>query len=395
MQVANTLDGQTVARAHSSILAWLLGSLLSTACLLCDLQSSAAQGFAPTNPATPLPPTPVALRDICRLKGQEENTLHGLGLVVGLKGTGDDSNKLTSRTLASFILNQGGNIGSSGQGIPLLEEVEDAKNVALVAVTAKLPTAGVQQGDLIDCHVNAYSAKSLVGGRLMVAYMMGPRADQPTVYAIAEGRINVPDRETPTTGFIRSGCKMEATIRNEFVTDGIVTLILDSDLASFSNAAFVQDQIDSLNQGGSPEGGNASESYIDVRAIDQHHIEVTVPSAYKDKHVQFVSLLMDVPLTNIKRKKRVVINEREGVIIIGEDVMINPVAISHRNLSIEAKGTINGFVGVDPQDAQAQRPRLKNLVEALNGLNVPTQDMINIIRTLHAQGAIYAELTFL
>ncbi len=373
-------------------------ALLCIVCI-CLSRVNAAQAQYPQVPAIAapaIPVTPVTLRDICRVKGQEQNTLQGIGLVVGLKGTGDGSSLITYRHLARLTQLLGGGIATDAQGFPDISEVEDSPNVATVMVSAKVPPSGAQQGDLLDCHISAVSAKSLAGGRLVAAYMMGPRADKPVVYAIAEGRIEIPDATVPTSGMIRKGCKMEATIKNSFVSnDGVVTLILDSDLASFSNAALVQDALNGLNQGGFSDGASATESYIDIKAVDQHHIEVKVPPVYKDKLVAFVSLLLEQPLTNIKNKKRVTIDERSGVIAIGEDVMISPGAISHKNLSIEAKGTNNSFVGLNVANPKQPRPRLKNLVEALNGLNVPPADVIDIIRTLHANGQLFGELKFL
>ena len=87
-----------------------------------------------------------------------------------------------------------------------------------------------------------------------------------------------------------------------------------------------------------------------------------------------------------------VINEREGVIVMGEDILINPVAINHKNLSIQAGGNSGGFVGFDPDSPKTAQPMLKNLVEALNALNVPTEDVIAIIRTLKRNGDLFGEV---
>ena len=120
------------------------------------------------------------LRDVCRLKGQEENTLQGLGLVVGLKGTGDDSSKPTARALARMMQLMGSQIANDAKGAPSLSEIEKAGNTALVFVTVNVPPQGVQQGDQIDCTISALSAKSLEGGTLMLTPMLGPRVDQLT-----------------------------------------------------------------------------------------------------------------------------------------------------------------------------------------------------------------------
>ncbi|HUP81119.1 MAG TPA: flagellar basal body P-ring protein FlgI, partial [Pirellula sp.] len=130
-------------------------------------------------------------------------------------------------------------------------------------------------------------------------------------------------------------------------------------------------------------------------AIDQATIEVTIPNFYKDRPVQFVHLVLDLKLFNMPNKKRVFIDEREGVLIIGDDVTIAPVAISHKNLTITttrgelAKGS---FVSVSSHDGTTPRPTLKNLTDALNVLAVPTFDQISIIKALKKQGNLYGEL---
>lgn len=329
----------------------------------------------------------IRLSDICRVKGQEENKLQGLGLVVGLKGTGDSKLNVKTRTLARLIQNMGGSVATDKQGIPNLKELEEAGNVALVMVTTTIPAAGAQQGDQFNCTVDAISAKSLAGGRLVLAYMLGPRADVPTIYGIASGPISIPDPTVPTAGLVFDGCKMETTITNGFVLNDKMTLILDRDLASFSTAADVQDAINSFFIG-SMAGGN----YGLASAKDQLHIEVEVPPAYIEKPVMFAKLILDIELSNIKKNKRVVINEREGVIVIGENVLINPVAINHKNLTIQAGGNIEPFVALDTDSPKTPKPALRNLVEALNALKVPTDDVIAIIRTLKRNGDLYGEV---
>lgn len=331
--------------------------------------------------------------DICRLKGQEENSLHGIGLVVGLKGTGDDGSEPTTRGLSRMVQLLGGNISSTTQGLPEIRELADTKNVALVMVTAKIPPAGAQQGDQLNCTVSAVSAKSIQGGNLMLAYMRGPRADDPKIYGIAQGAIST-GLTSPTTGIVHGGCKMEATVINGFTFDDKITLILDKDLASFSTTIDIADTINALNQSGLSAGQSGSDALVIATAVDQLHVEVEIPRGYRDSPVKFVSLVEELTLANIRKPKRVVLNEKDGVIIIGEDVLINPVAIAHKNLSIDAKGGQAGFVGFDTENPSQQRPTLKNLVDALNALKVPTEDVIAIIRSLDRNGDLYGEVVF-
>ncbi|MFO0944310.1 MAG: flagellar basal body P-ring protein FlgI, partial [Pirellulales bacterium] len=286
----------------------------------------------------------IRLADLCRVKGQEENRLQGLGLVMGLKGTGDNKLLPMTRQLASMVQKMGGSIAADKQGVPVAKELEAATNVALVMVTATIPATGAQQGDLLDCSVDAILAKSLQGGRLVLAYMLGPRADVPTVYGIASGQVTIPDITLPTAGTVHGGCKMETTVTNAFVQQNKMTLVINSEYASFAMAADIQDAINNLNSGMS--AGN----YSLAKAVDQSHIVVEVPPAYSDDPVRFAKLIMDVQLTNLKQSKRVVINEREGVIVIGENVVINPVAINHKNLTIQAGVGREPFVSFDPSN---------------------------------------------
>ncbi len=342
---------------------------------------------------TPVQNSVLTLRDICRIKGQEENTLQGVGLVVGLKGTGDAGNKPTLRSLARMTQILGGNIGFDSQGLPDLTEIEDTKNVAQVLITAKIPASGAQQGDTLDCQISAISASSLEGGQLVTAAMVGPRADAQQIYALAQGTLSLPDSETPTSAIVYGGCKMEATVRNSFVSEGKITLIIDSDLDGFSNVGRVQDAINSYSQAGLVAGDGTTGSTFEALAIDQHHVEVSVPKIYQANPVSFVILLLELRITNLKQKKRVMINEREGVIVVGEDVLINPVAITHRNLSIEAGAAPRRFASLDTRVPEEQA-KLQDLVTALNKVNVATDDMIAIIRTLDRGGHLFGEVVF-
>lgn len=374
---------QQIMRLHT-VLCWYL--LMA---ILCGVMANGA-----------VADSQLLLRDVCRLKGQEENTLQGLGLVVGLKGTGDDGAKPTARALARMMQLMGSQIANDTKGAPALAEIEKSGNVALVFVTANIPPQGVQQGDQIDCTISALSAKSLDGGILMLTPLLGPRVDRPTVYALAQGKLTVPDPRMPTSAAIYRGCKMEATIKNEFVKDDKITLVLDKDISSFNTAQYIEDIINQLNNTGLNGGANIptdqaavnSNFQLLAHALDPVHVEVTIPKYYRERPVAFVATLMETPLPNIKNKKRVVINERDGgIVVIGEDVMISPVAITHKNLTIEARAGQKSFVGLDPANPQP-RPKLKNLVDALNGLSVPSQDIIAIIKALKQNGDLFGEV---
>ena len=243
------------------------------------------------------------LKNICRVKGQEENTLVGQGIVVGLKGTGDSANSIpTVRALARIIQLMGTPTGKRGA----LELKEDIKNVALVTVTATVPAAGARQGDTIDCTVSSIGgAKSLAGGQLFITAMEGPQIESERVYAFSQGAIHVDDPKLPTTGRIFKGCRIEEDFFNPFIKDGKITLVLDRNHADFQVA---QDVADLIN--GQPYFQTHSE--LTAQAINQENVVVQIPPQYRDKPVFFVSQVLSLPMLEPQTEARVVINQKIG-----------------------------------------------------------------------------------
>jgi len=339
------------------------------------------------------------LGEICRLKGQEDNTLQGLGLVVGLRGTGDGNAAPTARALSRMMQLMGGQVAMDAAGRLNIDDVKDAKNVALVFVTARVPGVGAQQGDQLDVTINAINAKSLEGGYLMLTPLLGPRADNPTVYALAQGQLNGSPDGPPTTARIENGCKMESTIKAAFHSNGKITLILDRDFASFDTTQRIEDEINSLSAltFGDPNSDSAtpSERRAQAQAIDQLHVEVMIPELYRDNPIKFVYILLNnITIQLSDHSSRVVINERDGIVVIGENVEIAPVLVTHRNLRIEAGGrSIDSVVPVGPNPVNGNA-KLKSLADALNALDVPTDDLIAIIKTLKRKGDLYGEVVF-
>ena len=351
----------------------------------------------------------LTLGDVCRVKGQETNTLQGWGLVTGLRGTGDSDSTATSLALSRMIQLMGGPIGLERNGQLDTKALGETKNVAMVFVTAQVPRFGALQGDLVDVTVTAISAKSLEGGVLMLTPLLGPRADNPTVYAMAQGELRVSLNGPTTKATIENGAKMEATVKTKFENNGKVTFVIKDDFASFEIADHIVSQIENLmssylgNQGRPSlqslqrqPGGELSYSNSQgmsdkwVKAVDQKHVEVLIPDTYKDDPVRLISLLeSQVPVSVPLRSERVVINERDGIVVIGEGVEIAPSLISHRNLRILA----GGGPTVVPVDRQPN-PTLQSLADALNALEVPTEDLIAIIKTLQKKGDLFGEVVF-
>ena len=132
------------------------------------------------------------VKNTCRVKGQEENTLQGLGLVLGLKGTGDNGSSLPMIRIVMAALRLMGN--------PVDKELDlkDTKNVALVMVTATVPANGARQGDKLDCTVSSMgSAKSLDGGYLFMTPLQGPQLQNPAFMPWRPGNCTLTTRKFP------------------------------------------------------------------------------------------------------------------------------------------------------------------------------------------------------
>jgi flagellar P-ring protein FlgI len=323
------------------------------------------------------------IKNICRVKGQEENTLQGLGIVVGLKGTGDGASFLpTIRSLSKVMSVMGEPPGKSG-----LTELKDTKNVALVTVTTTIPAAGARQGDQLDCTISSIgSAKSLDGGRLFLTALVGPDRTNPRIYAFAEGPVSLDNVTLPTTGRVFKGCRLEDDFFNMYAKDGKFTLVLDRNHADFQVAQDMADQINtqiSFQTSGTPV----------AKALNQVNVEVLIPGQYKDDPVPFISQVLNLPMPELQTVSRVVINERSGSIVISGNVEIGAVVVTHKNVVIETGNPAaagHSFVPLDPGDTS--KAKLKALVEALNAIHVATPDIIDIIKGLDRNGKLHAQL---
>lgn len=349
---------------------------------LAGLMLAAFGGFASEAAA-------LQVRDLARIKGSEKSTLVGMGLVVGLKGTGDGKFLPAMRPLAAVMQRM---IDPN----TVAAELKDAKNVALVALEATVPAAGVREGDRIDVQVSAVgTAKSLAGGRLFLFPMTGPLPNSP-VYAFASGAVVVDDPEVPTVGVVRQGAQMVADIRARFMNEaGQITLVLDDQNAGWTNAFTIADLV---NQEMAPEGPAIA------MAVDPKNVVITLPAQERANPAAFISRVMQsyLDLSIISSGARVLINQRTSTIIVGADVEVKPTFISHPGLTITTitpqseptlanpRVTTGNFVGMDPQNLGGTR--MRDLLAALEQLKVPAADRVTIIRELKASGAIKAEL---
>jgi len=323
------------------------------------------------------------LRNICRVKGQEENVLRGLGLVVGLNGTGSTGDAPTMRALARTMEILGSPIPNDVLSKGGLRDLEKVKAVALVVVTARVPATGARRGDQLDCTVSAINGKSLAGGQLISAALQGPNTKDTRVYALAEGAIQLEDESQPMVGTIHAGCQMEEDVFTPFVQDGHITLILEKNHANFQTATDVVETIRS---------GFARKDDESVMAVNAANIVVQIPAHYQSEPVAFISDIMDLQIYQSAPESRVVINERVGSIVIDGNVEIGDVVVSHKNIVIEAGGVPAAEFRSIPDRGKTNPAKLRSLVDALSALKVPHDDVVDIIKGIERSGKLHARL---
>lgn len=264
----------------------------------------------------------VQLQDLVRLKGSEGSKLIGVGLVVGLPGTGDGKFFSTTRSVAEVIqkFNDPNAVAS---------EIKNSKNVALVTLSAMIPNTGIREGDQVDVHVSSIGgAKSLEGGRLFIAPMVGPRRGMGT-FAFAEGYITIENPNSATVGVIANGAQLTRDIFVNCVKDSMITLVLNNDVATWPMATNIASVV---NGRMAPDGPEIA------RAIDGKNVMIRLSPADEANPATFISTILTswIDPGMVVTGARVVINERTGTIVMTSDVEISPLVISHGGLTITA-----------------------------------------------------------
>ena len=343
----------------------------------------------------------VRIKDITDIKGVRENHLVGYGLVVGLEGTGDSDDSLfTIQSLASLLEKMGVTVQP--------EDIEDVENVAAVMVTTNLPPfAGL--GSRIDVLVSSIGdAENLQGGTLLFTPLKGADGK---VYAVAQGPVSTGgfavsgnsgdqvQKNFPTVGRVVGGALVEKEIHSDFNEKDSLTLALHK--PDFTTASRVAQAINRAFYSQLAQTDNAGS------------IRVSVPENYLGNTVQFVTMIESLGVTPDMVSK-VVVNERTGTVVMGENVRIATVGIAHGNLSIQIDESQDvsqplpfsrgGRTVVTP-DTEIMVQEGKNpiflvesgvsigeLVKALNALGVSPRDLIAIFQALKAAGALQAEL---
>lgn len=342
------------------------------------------------------------LRNICRVKGQEENVLRGFGLVVGLNGTGEAGDGPTMRAVARAMELMGSPVSSNGMlDQAAIMELKKMKNVALVIVTATVPATGARRGEKLDCTVSAMSGKSLEGGQLAFAALQGPNLHDKTIYALCNGTVHVESPVSPTVGRVHNGCQMEQDVYTPFFLrrdDGMyITLVVDKYHASFHIADDIVRAIESSYAGyydtpgdnGPATSAHETDRRQFVFAQDPTNIIVRIPERYELDPVAFAAEVLDLRITEEDPEARVDINLRTNTITISGDVRIGDVVVLHKNIIVEAEAVRVTELG----DRQVKNPSLDRLVDQLSKLKVPDHEIIEIIRSIDRLGKLHGKLS--
>lgn len=342
----------------------------------------------------------IRLKDLVEFDGVRGNDLVGYGLVVGLNGTGDGMRNapFTEEIMVSIL---------ERLGINVTGEQFRPRNVAAVIVTAALPPFA-RAGARVDVSISAIGdASSLHGGTLVMTPLNGADGQ---IYAVAQGNVIAGGvsvtgqaaqevRGVPTAGSIPFGARVEREV--DFSLSSLSTLRLALRQADFSTAERIEQAI------------NSDLQRRVARMTDSGTIELDVAATGLSSAAHVISRIENIAVQP-QQKARVVLDQRSGTIVIGEDVRIGRVAVAQGALTLRVEEAplvvqpnpfTDGQAVVVPRTAAGIEDRvttnlaevaggtdLSEIVAGLSALGVGPRDLIDILTTIHAAGALHAEL---
>jgi flagellar P-ring protein precursor FlgI len=342
------------------------------------------------------------LKDIADIEGVRSNQLLGYGVVVGLNGTGDGNQvDFTTKSLSNLLQNL---------GVQIAPDDINVRNTAAVMVTADLPPF-VRPGSKIDVTISSLGdAQSLLGGTLLFTPLKGADGN---VYAIAQGSVSVggfsvsgdTDSVTqnhPTVGVMAGGATVERAIPFDlFRSTNLRVVLRQPDFTTMDRL------VRNINRN---FGGQIATS------LNSASLEIEISPEMREDPVAFVSRLEQVEIVQ-DMGARVVVNERSGTIVMGEEVRVSRVALAHGNLSIAIRtdnqvsqppalspgGQTTVLSNTEVQVAEdtnrlslvGGEVTLGEVVEALNALGATPRDLISIFSALKRAGALHADLVIM
>ena len=374
------------------------------------------------------------IKDITNIAGIRDNQLVGYGLVVGLDGTGDRVNQ-TPFTQQSFI----NMLLEFGIKLPMNTNLQ-LKNVAAVAISAKLPPFA-KPGQRLDITVASLgNASSLRGGELLMTPLKG--ADGNT-YGMAQGSVVVSGFGAQgadgskvivnviSSGRIPNGATVERYIEMPFVKDGTVTFeLIEPD---FNSAVDIEMAINTVFKSKIARAVDAGTVKVKVKNLVADENDLPVYHADKvslkgeeayfqdtfhdrllmTKYVPIIARIENIEIAPESVRAKVIVNSRTGTIVVGQNVMISPVAVSHGNLSVVVSErpyvsqpnafsngkTVKGSasdININQTQSRAfvfaPGASLNDLVNAINAVGAAPGDVISILEAIKSAGALQAEL---
>ena len=366
-----------------------------------------------------VPLSAARIKDISAIGGVRGNPLVGYGLVVGLQGTGDDlKNGFTMATIANIL---------SRHGLSMRDKTLKSKNIASVMVTATLPPFS-KTGGRIDVTVSSIGdATSLSGGQLLITPL---RSVDGEIYAIAQGSLvlggfsaggaNASMTKNQTNvAIITNGALVEREVKYDFGRNKNFTINLFQ--PDFTTATKLASTLGNVIKG------------VEARAVDSGTIVVNLGSSFEGNLSEMIAAVENVDVS-VDSVAVVVMNEKTGTVVMGENVRISTVAVAHGNLSIQIKESVNvsqplPFAPRPPDGAKPVTDRkdgtivapggqtvvtketaltvqeekkqlmvipqgvtIQDVVMGLNAIGVTPRDLITIIQTIKAAGALQADL---
>ncbi|HUU40104.1 MAG TPA: flagellar basal body P-ring protein FlgI [Desulfatiglandales bacterium] len=339
------------------------------------------------------------IKDIASIKGIRSNQLFGYGLVIGLNGSGDKGGTgFTVQGLVNMLEKMGIHVNS-----------QDAKvsNVAAVIVSATLPPFA-RIGNKLDVTISSIGdAKTLQGGTLLLTPLKGVDGN---IYALAQGPLSIGGfsaggaagggvtKNHPTVGNITGGATVEREVPLSLEDKKELTIVLHN--PDFITATRIADAVNS-------KMGDSL-----AKPIDSGTLTISIPDYFQNRVVNMLAKLEELEVTPDSTAK-VIVNEKTGTVVIGENVRVLTVAVAHGNLGIQIKENKDvsqpqpfsrGVTTVTPDtevmvDEEENRlllvPKggtIGELVRALNAIGVTPRDLITILQAIKAAGALQAEL---
>ncbi len=355
-----------------------------------------------------MPADAVRIKDVGSFEGVRDNQLIGYGLVVGLDRTGDQviGGQFTIQAMMSMLNKMGINLVIDP--IQLL-----TRNIASVMVTAKLPPFA-KPGLTVDVLVSSMAnAKSLQGGTLLLTPL---KAANQQVYAVAQGPVSIGGflggiggaggstitKNHQSAGVVPGGAIIEKDAGIDIESWETVSVLLRH--PDFTTAIRTTEAIDGIFGKGS------------ATAVNSGLVRASIPATFRGRVVEYIATIEGLDI-NVDMPAKVVVNERTGTVVLGEHVRISTCAISHGNLTISVKNTVNvsqppapllGSTGgqttvtedvqteVKEQESRLvvvdETVTLGEVVRALNAVGVTPRDLVAILSALRAAGALQANL---